>query len=86
VAGAEPLFRLQQVAVKESRLGIPLLFAMDVVHRYRTIFPVPLALAATKSGGVVSGRRESHSRPRKPEVEPDGQGEHQTARNVLRLG
>lgn len=47
VAGAEPLGRLQRVAVEESRLGIPLLFAMDVVHGYRTIFPVPLALAAT---------------------------------------
>jgi beta-glucosidase len=47
VAGAEPLGRLQTVAVEESRLGIPLLFAMDVVHGYRTIFPVPLALAAT---------------------------------------
>jgi len=47
VAGAEPLARLQKVAVEESRLGIPLLFAMDVVHGYRTIFPVPLAMAAT---------------------------------------
>jgi beta-glucosidase len=47
VAGAAPLGRLQKVAVEESRLGIPLLFAMDVVHGYRTIFPVPLALAAT---------------------------------------
>jgi beta-glucosidase len=47
VAGAEPLGRLQQVAIGESRLGIPLLFAMDVVHGYRTIFPVPLAMAAT---------------------------------------
>ena len=47
VAGAEPLAKLQKVAVEESRLGIPLLFAMDVVHGYRTIFPVPLALAAT---------------------------------------
>ena len=47
VAGAEPLGRLQKVAVEESRLGIPLLFAMDVVHGYRTIFPVPLAMAAT---------------------------------------
>src|SRR5689334_25444317 len=35
VAGAEPLARLQKVAVEESRLGIPLLFAMDVVHGYR---------------------------------------------------
>ncbi|RPF72823.1 beta-glucosidase [Aurantiacibacter spongiae] len=47
VAGAEPLARLQRVAVEESRLGIPLLFAMDVVHGYRTIMPVPLALAAS---------------------------------------
>ncbi|HEY6814829.1 MAG TPA: glycoside hydrolase family 3 N-terminal domain-containing protein, partial [Croceibacterium sp.] len=47
VAGAEPLRELQRVAVEESRLRIPLLFAMDVVHGYRTIFPVPLALAAT---------------------------------------
>ncbi|MEO1658175.1 MAG: glycoside hydrolase family 3 N-terminal domain-containing protein [Pseudomonadota bacterium] len=47
VAGAEPLAELQRVAVEESRLGIPLLFAMDVVHGYRTIFPVPLAMAST---------------------------------------
>ena len=47
VAGAEPLGRLQKVAVEESRLRIPLLFAMDVVHGYRTIFPVPIALAST---------------------------------------
>jgi beta-glucosidase len=47
VAGAEPLGKLQKVAIEESRLGVPLLFAMDVVHGYRTIFPVPLALAAT---------------------------------------
>jgi beta-glucosidase len=49
VAGAEPLAKLQSVATKESRLGIPLLFAMDVVHGYRTIFPVPLAMASTWS-------------------------------------
>lgn len=47
VAGAEPLGDLQRVAVEESRLGIPLLFAMDVVHGYRTIFPVPIAMAAS---------------------------------------
>ncbi|WP_273240501.1 glycoside hydrolase family 3 N-terminal domain-containing protein [Hyphomonas atlantica corrig.] len=47
VAGAEPLGELQKVAVEESRLGIPLLFAMDVVHGYRTVFPVPLAMAAS---------------------------------------
>lgn len=47
VAGAEPLRELQRIAVEESRLKIPLLFAMDVVHGYRTIFPVPLAIAAS---------------------------------------
>lgn len=49
VAGAEPLAKLQRVAIEESRLKIPLLFAMDVVHGYRTIFPVPLAMASTWS-------------------------------------
>ncbi len=38
---------LQQIAVEESPSGIPLLFALDVIHGYRTIFPVPLALAAS---------------------------------------
>lgn len=47
VAGAEPLRDLQRVAVEESRLKIPLLFAMDVIHGYRTILPVPLALASS---------------------------------------
>lgn len=47
VAGASTLKRVQRIAVEESRLGIPLLFAMDVIHGYRTIFPVPLALAAS---------------------------------------
>jgi len=47
VAGAEFLTELQRLAVKESRLGIPLLFGLDVVHGYRTIFPVPLAAACS---------------------------------------
>lgn len=37
---------MQQVAVNESRLKIPLLFAADVIHGYRTIFPIPLAEVA----------------------------------------
>lgn len=47
VAGAKELGELQKVAVEESAHGIPLLFAMDVVHGYRTIFPVPIAMAST---------------------------------------
>ncbi|HEU4581217.1 MAG TPA: glycoside hydrolase family 3 N-terminal domain-containing protein [Polyangiaceae bacterium] len=38
---------LQRVAVEETRLGIPLLFGRDVIHGYRTIFPIPLAVAAS---------------------------------------
>jgi beta-glucosidase len=38
---------LQKVAVEESRLGIPLLVGFDVIHGYRTIFPIPLAEAST---------------------------------------
>ncbi len=35
--------QLQEIAVKESRLGIPLIFGYDVIHGYKTIFPMPLA-------------------------------------------
>ncbi len=38
--------KLQEVALKETRLGIPVLFALDVLHGYETIFPIPLAEAA----------------------------------------
>lgn len=38
---------LQQFAVNNSRLHIPLLFGMDVIHGYRTIFPIPLGMSAT---------------------------------------
>jgi len=47
VYGAELTREMQHVAVDESRLGIPLLFAHDVIHGFRTIFPVPLAEAAS---------------------------------------
>ncbi|MGH2800796.1 MAG: glycoside hydrolase family 3 N-terminal domain-containing protein, partial [Thermoleophilaceae bacterium] len=38
---------LQRIAVEESRLGIPLLFAFDTIHGFRTIFPIPLAVGAS---------------------------------------
>jgi len=44
--GAEQTRQLQEQAVTQSRLHIPLLFAYDVIHGFRTIFPVPLAEAA----------------------------------------
>jgi beta-glucosidase len=39
--------RLQRIAIQESRLGIPVLFGNDVIHGYRTIFPIPLAESCT---------------------------------------
>ncbi|MBU1345838.1 MAG: glycoside hydrolase family 3 C-terminal domain-containing protein [Alphaproteobacteria bacterium] len=44
--GAEAGRRIQTIAVEESRLGIPLLFAADIIHGLKTVFPVPLAEAA----------------------------------------
>jgi beta-glucosidase len=53
VAGAAEANALQRIAVEESRLGIPLLYALDVIHGYRTIFPVPLAMAASFDPAVI---------------------------------
>lgn len=39
--------KLQEMAVKETRLGIPLIFGYDVIHGHKTIFPIPLAMACT---------------------------------------
>jgi beta-glucosidase len=47
VLGVDETMRLQKIAVEKSRLGIPLIFAYDVIHGYKTLFPVPLAEAAS---------------------------------------
>lgn len=44
---------VQRVAVEESRLGIPLLVSRDVIHGFRTIFPIPIGLAATFDPALV---------------------------------
>ena len=53
VRGAKRTNELQRVAVEESRLKIPLLFGFDVIHGYRTIFPVPLGEAASWDPATV---------------------------------
>lgn len=45
--------RFQRVAVQQSRMKIPLLFAFDVIHGFRTIFPVPLAMASSWDPSLV---------------------------------
>ncbi len=53
---------LQKVAVEESRLGIPLIFGRDVIHGYKTVFPIPLGQAASwnpeiaRKGAEVAAR------------------------------
>ena len=47
VKGAAEIRKYQQIAVERSRLGIPLLFGMDVIHGYETTFPIPLGLSCT---------------------------------------
>ncbi len=47
VRGAKNTNQLQHVAMEESRLKIPVLFGFDVIHGYRTIFPIPLAEASS---------------------------------------
>lgn len=44
---------VQRVAVEESRLGIPLLVSRDVIHGFRTIFPIPIGMAATFDPAIV---------------------------------
>jgi beta-glucosidase len=53
ITGAAETNALQKIAVENSRLHIPLLFALDVIHGYRTIFPVPLAMASTWDPSLV---------------------------------
>lgn len=45
--GVDKIRDVQRLAVENSRLGIPLLFGMDVIHGYETIFPIPLGLSCT---------------------------------------
>jgi beta-glucosidase len=47
VLGAKETKAVQKIAVEESKLGIPILFGFDVIHGYRTIFPIPLAEACS---------------------------------------
>jgi beta-glucosidase len=47
IKGIDKIKALQEIAVKKSRLGIPLIVGMDVIHGYETIFPIPLALSCS---------------------------------------
>jgi beta-glucosidase len=47
IKGVDKIRAVQKVAVEESRLKIPLIFGMDVIHGYQTVFPIPLGLSCS---------------------------------------
>ena len=47
IAGLEKIKKVQEMVVRESRLHIPMLFGSDIIHGYKTAFPIPLALSAS---------------------------------------
>lgn len=51
--GAEKVNEIQRIAVEESRMGIPLIIGRDVIHGFRTIFPIPLGMAASWNPEIV---------------------------------
>lgn len=53
IFGAEETKRLQKIAVEESRLKIPLIFGLDVIHGFKTTFPVPIAEASSWNPELV---------------------------------
>lgn len=53
IKGVEKIREVQRVAVEESRLKIPLIFGMDVIHGYQTTFPIPLAMSCVWDMNLV---------------------------------
>src|SRR3982750_4485596 len=47
ITGPDKIRQAQEIAVNSSRLHIPLIFGLDVIHGHRTVFPIPLALSAS---------------------------------------
>ncbi|MDT8392698.1 MAG: beta-glucosidase BglX [Bacteroidales bacterium] len=64
-ARPEAIRKLQQVAVEQSRLGIPLLFGRDIIHGFKTIFPINIGLAATFNPDLVRQGAEVAAREAK---------------------
>jgi beta-glucosidase len=53
ITGPDKIRRAQEIAVKNSRLHIPLIFGLDVIHGHRTIFPIPLGLSASWDTALI---------------------------------
>ena len=53
ITGPDKIRHAQEIAVKSSRLHIPLIFGLDVIHGHRTIFPIPLGLSASWDTALI---------------------------------
>lgn len=62
LVGASVVHEAQRIAVEESRLGIPIIFGLDVIHGFRTIFPIPLASASTFDPDLVEKAERAAAR------------------------
>ncbi|MBR1631005.1 MAG: glycoside hydrolase family 3 C-terminal domain-containing protein [Paludibacteraceae bacterium] len=62
VVGAEKVNHYQHIAVEQTRLGIPLLLGRDVIHGYKTIYPIPLAQGATWNPDLIREAAEMTAR------------------------
>ncbi|MEO8854096.1 MAG: beta-glucosidase BglX [Ginsengibacter sp.] len=53
ITGPDKIRKIQEIAVKSSRLHIPLIFGLDVIHGHKTIFPIPLGLSASWDTSLI---------------------------------
>lgn len=77
ITGAHRCNHLQKIAVEESRLGIPLLFGLDVIHGYRITYPIPLAEACSFDDALFEKTAEASAK------EAASQGIHWTFAPML---
>src|SRR5664279_2119961 len=68
IKGVEKIRAVQKIAVEESRLKIPMIFGMDVIHGYQTVFPIPLGLSCSWDMSLV----EKSARIAAEEASADG--------------
>ena len=68
VIGVDEIRALQKIAVEETRLGIPIIFGHDVIHGYKTMFPIPLAESSSWDLGLM----EQSARIAATEASADG--------------
>jgi beta-glucosidase len=66
IIGADETKKLQKIAIEESRLKIPLIFGLDVIHGYKSTFPVPIGEASTWNTELIEKsadtRQKKHPR------------------------